>query len=146
MKMLRKITEWYVSIIVVAVFIICAVVYFSAIKGLKQPAGLAEAFGFLFSSPKEYALCLLCGGLAKVAFTVMAVSAFLSLMCLFAAIINKRYDYDEVEVKDIVRYIANCVLAIILGIVQKQIIVHFWILLLVVVIIIGGFVLWTNDR
>ncbi len=80
------------------------------------------------------------------AFTVMVISAVLSLICLSAAIINKRNNYEEVEVKDIVRYIANCVLAIILGIIQKQIIVHFWVLLLAVAIIIGGLVLWANDR
>lgn len=144
--MVKKITEWYVSVIAVVVFTICAIVYFSAIKGLKQPAGVVEAISFLFSSPKEYALCLLCGGLAKVAFTVMAISAFLSIMSLVMAILNKGYSYDEVEAKDIVRYIVNCILAIILGIIQKQIIVHFWVLLLVIVIIAAVFVAWANDR
>ena len=135
MNRLRHMTEWYVSIAVSVVFAVCAVTYFKAIDGLIKPAGIVEAIKFLVSSPKEYVLCLLCGSVAKISFTILAIIAIISLVNLVLMFKYIDGEYENIEIKDIIRYIVNCILAIVVGIIQTKIISNFWILIITLIII-----------
>ena len=127
MDALQKIAKWYISLIASVLFTICAYIYFNAIEGLKKPAGIVEALKFLVESPKEYSLCLLCGGIAKITFGVTIIVAIASIMCLAKMLYNSKYNYEEIALIDIVGHIVNCILAIAIGIVQAKIILNFWI-------------------
>lgn len=136
MEKIKQITQWYVSTIISVVFGICAAVYFYAVKGLEKPAGLVEAFKFMFTSPKEYALCLLCGGVAKASSVAMIVIAVFSILLVVAIIYRYKVEDEWFDVKEIILYIVNCVLAIIMAIIQANIVSYFWLLLLAIVLII----------
>ena len=136
MNRIKFVTNWYISITVSIAFAICAAVYFKAIEGLAKPAGIIEAFKFLTSFPKEYALCLICGGLAKISFIMIVVIAIVSFISLCLLFFTTDDGYEKLEIKDMIRYIVNCVLAIIIGIVQAKIISYFWLLVITIGIVI----------
>ena len=140
MDKLKKITNGYISIILCIVFTICAVIYFREIQGLSKPAGIVEAISFLLKSPDKYALCLVCGGVAKIIFAIMVIKAMASSLLLIFALRFRDDIYDEFCNKDLVWCGVNCLLAIIIGIIQVKIILDFWVLLLTIVLI--GVSIW----
>ena len=146
MDIMRKITKWYVTVTICAVFAICAIVYFDAIVGLAKPAGLVEAFKFMFTSPKEYMLCLLCGGLAKASFAAMFVVATVSLILIIKSIYEYKTEYETIEWKMVIYYILNVILAIVVGIIQTNIISDFWILLIAVGLLILVIKVWADNN
>ena len=146
MDIMRKITKWYVAVTICAVFAICAIVYFDAIVGLAKPAGLVEAFKFMFASPKEYMLCLLCGGLAKVSFIAMLVVAVVSLVLIIISIYEYRTENEAIDWKTVICYMINIILAIVVGIVQTNIISDFWILLFAIGLLMLGVKIWADNN
>lgn len=146
MDVMKKITKWYVTVTICAVFSICALVYFDAIVGLAKPAGLVEAFKFMFASPKEYMLCLLCGGLAKASFTAMFVVATVSLILIIKSIYEYKTEYEAIEWKTVICYIINVILAIAVGVIQTNIISDFWILLIAIGLLILGIKVWADNN
>lgn len=136
MDKLKKLANGYISVIASTVFTICAIVYFKSIKGLEEVAGLEEVFKFMLTEPKDYFLCLLCGGLAKLIFVLVFIIAIISAICLYSSYREYKYDYEEIETKEILKYIANILLAIVVGIFQKKIIINFWLLVIVFIIAI----------
>ncbi|MGN0245444.1 MAG: hypothetical protein ACI4DK_05720 [Lachnospiraceae bacterium] len=146
MEIIKKITKWYVTITICSIFSICALVYFDAIVGLAKPAGLVEAFKFMFASPKEYMLCLLCGGLAKTSFAAMFVVAVASLVLIIKSVYEYKTEYEAIDWKAMICYIINVILAIVLGIIQNNIISNFWILLIAVGLLILGIKVWADNN
>ena len=140
----REIAKWYVSLIVCIVFFLNAAVYFNAIEGLVKPAGIGEAFDFLISSPSEYFICLFCGSVAKIAVLVMLIVAIASVVCFIDTVLNGSTYYDpELRKKDLILGIVNVILLIVMTIVQREIIVDFWILVgLLVLLAFMGYALF----
>ena len=128
---LKNLANGYISVIASALFTLCAIVYFRSIKGLEEVAGIEEVFKFMLTEPKEYLLCLLCGGLAKLTFALIFIAAIISAICLYVSYREYKYDCEEIDTKEILKYIANIFLAIVVGIFQKKIIINFWLLVIV---------------
>lgn len=142
----RKVTEWYVTIICSVVFTICAIFYFTAIQGLQKPAGMIQAIELLFSSPKEYALCLLCGAGAKITFAIMMVSSIVSVVRLILAVIYRDDGYSgEIRIKEILLCIVNIVIAVVMGTFQAKMISYFWILVITIVVLLIGLKAWADN-
>lgn len=145
MNKLKRLVKGYISIIASIVFAICTTIYFVSIKGLEKPAGLSEAFRFMIEYPKDYWLCLGCGGLAKLAFAMVVVIAIISALCLFNLYLEYKYDYEEIEKIEIIKYITNIILAIVIGIIQKKILLSFWELAITLVIAIFFIKIWMDN-
>lgn len=145
MDKLKQITKWYISALVGIVFIICAMIYFKSIYGLDKPAGIVEAFKFLTTAPDEYFVCLFSGSVAKIAFTAIVIIALASIICLVKDLYDNKYVYGEIDVKNIIQYIMNCVIAIIIGKIQTEIISYFWTLVVTIGIIVVGIKLWMDN-
>ena len=127
-------------------FATCAIVYFNAIEGLVKPAGIGEALEFLISSPKEYALCLACGVLAKISFGIMVIVAIASVLHLIIMYHNGEYYYKDSKIKDIIRCIINGILTIVIGIAQAKIILNLGILVLTIGLILLLLKLWIESN
>lgn len=128
MNIIKRITKWYISISSSVIFTICTWVYFEKIKELKKPAGMGDALDFLFSSPKEYAWCLLCGSVAKILFCMMifvCIASFILVACEF--FLNEENSTIS-KVKSIVRVVVNVIMTVAMGIFQSKIITYFWVL------------------
>lgn len=145
MSTMRQITKWYVAVIVSAVFVVCAIVYYNSIGELAGESDIGDALKFLFTSPKEYALCLICGAIAKAAFVAMILVALASILWLVKAFIFEGYASGEIEITEIIWDIINCMLAIVIGIVQTNIIVNWFLLVITIGLILFGLKLWADS-
>lgn len=135
MEKLRLVLKWYTTLIIVAVFSVFAAIYFNSVEGLAKPAGLTEAIEFLIDNPKAYTTCLLCGFLAKLAYVMMIGIAILSILMLIMSIVRFKVDEEPVDIKEMVLYIANIIVAVVIGMIQASIVSYFWILLGTVLLI-----------
>lgn len=143
---LKMITKWYVAIGICVVYFVSALVYFNAIKGLVKPAKFAEAWTFLLDYPKEYALCLVCGGLTKVCFWLMALAAVASLLELIWKIFQEDDFRNDEKRNAIIWFFAKCIIAIVMGIVQNRVITYFWTLLMAVLILMAIVYVFISDN
>ncbi len=145
MERLKEITKWYISVIVLVVFGIFATIYFKSIKGLEVPAGIVEAIKFLITKPSDYFLCLFSGSIAKMAFTVAIIIGIVSIVYGIKDLCDGKYGYKEIEAKEIIQYIVNCIIAIAIGKIQRGIISYFWILVITIIIIFVGIKMWIDN-
>lgn len=145
MDIIRKYTRWYVTVIISVLFSICALIYFDAIEGLEKPAGLVEAFKFMFSAPEDYMVCLMCGGVAKFCFAAMFVVALGSIFSLIKVIYQYKVEYEEIDWKEVVEYIISFAAVIVLGFIQTNIICDFWILLVAAGLVLLAVKVWIDN-
>lgn len=145
MNTIRQITKWYVTVIVSVVFALCAIVYYNSIGELTGTADIVDALKFLFTSPKEYVLCLICGAIAKAAFIAIILVALASILWLVKAFVFEGYVSGEIELTEIIWNIINCILAIVIGIVQTNIIVNWFLLVITIGLILFGLKLWADS-
>lgn len=143
MVKIRLILKWYTTLIIVAVFTVFAAIYFDSIEELVKPAGLAEAIEFLIDNPKAYATCLLCGLFAKLAHIVMMCVAAVSIFMFIISIVRYKIDEEPIDIREMILYIVNVVVSVIIGTIQASIVSYFWILfgtaLLIAILLIAIF-------
>lgn len=136
MEKVKIILKWYTTLITVVIFSVFATIYFNSIEGLAKPAGLTEAIEFLIDSPKAYTICLLCGFVAKLSYVMMIGVAILSFFSLIILTVRCKTDDEPIDIREMVLYIVNIVVAVVIGIIQASIVSYFW-LLFVTILLIG---------
>lgn len=150
MHTLRQISKWYITVIICIVFAIFAAVYFNAVAGLEKPAGIGEALQFLLKDPKSYTICLFAGSIAKLSFLAELIVAGANIIFVAAVLweVREGYGYDcECNMTEqVISCVLSVVMAIIIGIIQAQIVSHFWVLVLTIGIVIFVIKIWADSK
>ena len=107
---IRQLNKWYVIAIISIVFTVCAIAYFRATAGICGDIGIGQAIEFLFKQPKEYAICLSCGSIAKIMVVIMTFIAGISVMELVFAFIDR--DFDDEDEYPIKKSAIECIIKI----------------------------------